>query len=203
MFKPLNKDAEIAKSRRNLPSWQQLGCTYFITWRLADSVPAFQLKEWEAAHQNFRAAHPEPDWSEDTWQKYHWQITRRMEEYLDAGSGACVLQDGRLRKLVAEALGHFAGSRWELGSYVLMPNHVHVLLTPGLENSLSDILKSIKRHTSRELNRAIGKTGTPLWQEESFHHAVRSEAQLLKFQQYIRANPAKAGLAEGTFTVSP
>ena len=203
MFKPLNKDAEIAKSRRNLPSWQQPGCTYFITWRLADSVPAFQLKEWEAARKAFRAAHPELDWSEETWQEYHREITRRMEKYLDAGYGACVLQYGRLRQIVAEALGCFAGSRWELGSYVLMPNHVHVLLTPASGFSLSDVLKSIKRHTAREINRMTGQTGAPLWQEESFHHAVRSAAQLLKFQKYIRDNPAKAGLAEGTFTVGP
>ena len=47
-MKPLDKDAEITKSRRNLPHWEQAGCTYFITWRLADSIPAEKVRGWMA-----------------------------------------------------------------------------------------------------------------------------------------------------------
>lgn len=59
-MKPLDKDAEIAKTRRNLPNWEQAVCTYFITWRLADSLPATKLDEWKQARTRWLAAHPGP-----------------------------------------------------------------------------------------------------------------------------------------------
>lgn len=66
-------------------------------------------------------------------------------------------------RIVADALHHFNGERYEIVLFVVMPNHVHVLFRPLAKNTLSAILKSWKGFTAREINKRIGKTGA-LWQ---------------------------------------
>ncbi len=90
------------------------------------------------------------------------------------------------------------GIEYDLGDWVVMPNHVHVLLQPLGEKPLYEILQPIKGVSARNINKMIGRAGT-LWMEESFSHIVRSLEQLKKLQRYIQGNPLKAGLAEGTF----
>ena len=76
-----------------------------------------------------------------------------------------------------------------------MPNHVHVIVTPYLEHSLSKILHSWKSFTSNQINKKLGTSGK-LWEEESFDHVVRNEESLIKFTAYIDSNPVVAGLCE-------
>jgi REP element-mobilizing transposase RayT len=71
---------------------------------------------------------------------------------------------------------------------VVMPNHVHVLLSPLGEQLLSGIVHSWKSFTASQINAALGRQGA-FWQKESFDHIVRSAASLEKFRQYIRDNP--------------
>ena len=121
---------------------------------------------------------------------------------------------------VPQDLHFFEGERYDLDGFVVMPNHVHVLVRPyagtEAENeesrqeclqhtppklnpaSLAGIMKNWKGFTSREINLRLGKRGT-LWMDESFDHAVRSEAQLRKFRDYMRENPVTAHLEAGTF----
>lgn len=96
---------------------------------------------------------------------------------------------------------HFHHSRVMVGDYVVMPNHVHALLTPLTGHELEDILHSIKSYTANEINRSLGRTGT-FWQKESYDHVVRDFDQLEAYQQYIAANPTKAKLPDGGFILS-
>ena len=135
---------------------------------------------------------------ERTRREYHAHFTAKFHEYLDAGAGACTLRQPAAAEIVAGALGFFDGQRYELGDFVAMPNHLHLLVTPLEAHELSDILQSWKRHTAREINKLSARRGT-FWQAESFNHIVRSEAQLDRFRRYIAENPAKARLREGEY----
>jgi len=99
--------AEIDITQRNLPHWEQPDSTYFVTFRLADSLPASKLAELEEERATWLKFNPEP-WSDDQRREYYRRFTARLDEWLDAGSGSCVLRDERTAKVVADALNHFA-----------------------------------------------------------------------------------------------
>ena len=96
-------------------------------------------------------------------------------------------------EIVATALQFFDGERYELGEWVVMPNHVHVVCTPMEGHDLSGILHSWKSYTSNTINRLTGKQGK-LWQDESFNQIIRSREHLYNLGRYIRRNPEKAGI---------
>lgn len=129
-FKPYSWSGGVEKHERYLPHWEQEGCSYFITWRQADSVDQETLALWKRERDEFFAGHPKP-WDELTEDACHKQFTRRMEQSLDAGRGSCVLRDARCRNMVVEALRHFDGVRYELAAWVVMPNHVHATPQAG------------------------------------------------------------------------
>jgi hypothetical protein len=122
----------------------------------------------------------------------------QLEQHLDEGRGACWLRNPAVSAIVENALSHFDGGRYLLGSYVIMPNHVHVLVRPAMEHKLPDILQSWKSFTAKEANKALGRTGE-FWQDESFDHIVRDERQLERFTRYIGENPVSARLPEGQY----
>ncbi len=197
-LKPLNKEAPITKTRRVLPHWEQEGCTYFVTFRLADAVAAPIWKQWRADRAAFSAKHSKP-WDAATQKDYNAKFPAQMERWTDAGHGSCALADRSLRALVAQAMHHFDGQRYTLGDYTLMPNHVHVLVTPRRGHTLKEILTGWKRTSGHTILKRIPGP-KPFWMEEDFDHAVRSEKQLIHFQTYIVENPAKARLRTGTWT---
>jgi len=141
--------------------------------------------------------HPEP-WDEKTETEYHDRFSRQIDDWLDQGSGSCVLKDPVNAKILADALRHFDGERYELASFVVMPNHVHVLFRPLGEHALPDIVKSWKGFTAREINKRMGKTGA-LWQLEYWDRLIRNERHFFKVAEYIRENPVKAKLEGGKF----
>ncbi len=131
-MKPLDKSAHIAKRRRNLPHWEQAGCTYFVTWRLADSLPVSQLREWQDDRERWLALNPQP-WTPRVQADYQRESIDRIEHWLDAGHGSCVLRRPDVRSILSGTLHFFNGERYELDGAVIMPNHVHVLVTPICE----------------------------------------------------------------------
>ena len=197
IFKPLNKDAEIHRRRRYLPHWKQSGCTYFVTFRTADSLPQSKLKEMNEQKKIWMSYHPEP-WSEQDWDEYNRRFTEKIQTWLDAGYGACVLQQPELSAIVASALRYFDHDRYVLDEFVVMPNHAHALLMPQGKHVVERILHTWKSYTANKINAHLGVSGM-FWMNENFDHAVRSWDQLERFRRYIRENPAKAGLREGSF----
>ena len=82
-------------------------------------------------------------------------------------------------------LGHF-----QLHAFVVMANHVHLLITPRVE--VSRLMQSLKRFTAREGNRMLGRSGQPFWQDESYDRLVRDEVEFKRIARYIEMNPVKA-----------
>lgn len=177
--------------RRHLPHWGQAGRIYFVTFRLGDSIPAARAAELRRERQEWCRAHPEP-YTPAQWHEYHMLFSARIEKWLDQCSGACLLADPSCAEIVVNAMESSDGQRYHLDQWVVMPNHVHVLMTVGEGFELKDILQVWKSFTSHTINRLLGRHGQ-LWQRESFDHLVRSPAHLERFRRYIRGNPAKTG----------
>ncbi|MCU0786863.1 MAG: DEAD/DEAH box helicase [Verrucomicrobia bacterium] len=196
-FTPFNLTGPVSRRTRNLPHWRQDGATYFVTFRLADSIPAQKLKQWRVERDVWLKTHPEPR-SEQDQIEFHHLFPARIEDWLDEGEGSCSLRQPEAAQIVVSAFKHFDEDRYALGEFVVMPNHVHLTLKPLGEHTLSDILKSWKTFTAREINHLLDRTGT-LWQDESFDHIIRTESALVQYSNYIKANPVKAGLSAGSF----
>ncbi len=192
-----NPYGEIDKTSHHLPHWQQGEAWVFVTWRLGDSLPKAKLGQWKQEREIWLKHHPEP-WDEKTEAEYHDRFSRQIDEWLDQGSGSCVLKDPANAKIVADALRHFDGERYELASFVVMPNHVHVLFRPLGGHALPDIVKSWKGFTAREINKRLGKAGA-LWQDEYWDRLIRNERHFFKVVEYVRENPVNARLREGQF----
>jgi REP element-mobilizing transposase RayT len=209
-FQGLRPDIPVTFYHRHLPHWRQDGATYFVTFRLADSLPQGKLRELESHKGEFAARHGirGTDWQSvlrkraesiphEAWEAFCREQMQRVEKWLDRGMGSCCLKRPDLANTVVDALRHFDDDTYELGSYVVMPNHVHAILRPlrPKMDPLEKILQSRKRRTSREINSTLGLAGE-LWQEESFDRIIRDEEHLDRCLQYIGVNPRRAGLSE-------
>jgi REP element-mobilizing transposase RayT len=179
-------------TERNLPHWRQPNVTYFITFRLADALPAEKLAGLKSERETWLKAYPEP-YGERDQQEYYRLFSQRIQDWLDAGSGSCLLRDEHAAEIVANALRHFDGQRYTLGSWVVMPNHVHAVVTPNGGCFLDQILHSWKSFTAHEINKRLNRKG-PVWQHEGYDHIVRNPRALWKIEQYIGENPSKAGI---------
>ncbi len=162
--------------RRNLPHWQPAEQTLFVTWRLYRSLPkgfAGHLHRWG---------------SEPRKQFLH------ADRMLDAGSsGPLWLNDPEIAGCTERSIQRGAELRhYDLRAYVVMPNHVHVLLDPLVP--LQRLTSGIKGVSARDANIRLGRVGKPFWQDESFDHWIRDAGQLERTKTYIENNPVKASL---------
>jgi putative transposase len=183
---------ELEISVNRLPHWHQAGGIYFVTFRLADSVPKHLLDEWMGQRDCWLKIHPQP-WSQVEEREYNRRFTGTMERWLDAGYGACVLRHQECASAVDTALRHFDGERCDLMASVIMPNHVHALFRLQPDHGLEEIVHTWKSFTAHRINALRGTRGH-LWQRDYFDRLVRDEAHFRRCVRYIRRNPAKARL---------
>jgi REP element-mobilizing transposase RayT len=122
------------------------------------------------------------------------EFQRQVERYLDRGAGECHLKRPEIAQMVVEALRHFHEKQYLLDEWVIMPNHVHLILWPMPNHTLSDILRSRKRHTGRQANQMLDRTGQTFWQPESYDHWIRDDDEKARIRRYIRQNPVTAKL---------
>jgi REP element-mobilizing transposase RayT len=94
--------------------------------------------------------------------------------------------------MMVEAILFRDPEQYMLHSIVVMPNHVHILMTP--RTNVSTIIRSLKRFTARQANRMLGLTGTRFWQDESYDRLVRDDEEFARIARYIEMNPVRAGL---------
>jgi REP element-mobilizing transposase RayT len=167
-------------SRGYLPHFDDGESTQSVTFRLFDSLPIERLKEWKA---ELASLPPDQESAE---------YRRRVEEYVNRGYGEAWLRRAEVASLVESALLYFDNERYALHAWVVMPNHVHALLTP-MDRSLASVLHSWKTFTAREANRIIDRRGT-FWQPDYFDTYVRHERQFYASVEYIENNPVAARL---------
>ena len=104
------------------------------------------------------------------------------------------------RRIVLDACTHWHRKRAIIQLACVMPDHVHIILTPLPDSEstwfrLSDILHSIKSFSAHELNKQRRTTG-PFWLEESFDRLIRDEDEYRDVWNYVLANPIKEKLVE-------
>ena len=177
---------------RHLPHWRQEGATYAITFRQKDSIPQEQLQALKRWRTIWEEQHPEPR-TELEWQRFAQEITSKTERWLDEGYGSCVFNEPRLSREMSKSLLYFQEQRHFTFCFVVMPNHVHVVMQPMNGYALEDCLQRIKQYVSLQVNDSLKRIGA-LWEEESYDRIVRDEEHLWNVVQYIGRNPKKAGL---------
>ena len=128
--------------------------------------------------------------------------TGRVPNTSGLGLEAVGVELGDKGQIVVDALRAFDRQRYRLDQWVVMPNHVHALVTPHEGYRLKRILQGWKSFTAHAINSHLGRHGQ-LWQRESFDHLVRSADHLERFRRYIRANPPKAGTYAARCRLAP
>lgn len=181
------KEELIISTSGNLPHWHQEGKIQFVTFRLFDSLPQSRLEELKLMIAKFKSNHPEP-WDAETKRSYRHLVGPAEERLLDNGYGCCVLRNPATSQILIDIIDSCRFSLCDILSYVIMPNHVHMLILPRPEVRLHTVTSRIKGASARLINESIGRSGA-LWMKESFDHIVRSESQLKYYLAYIKHNP--------------
>ncbi len=194
LVKPVHEEFQVHDGG-NLPHWQVEVGTYFLTWRLADSIPRDVASKLES-ERNQLLAQARGNGVKVTSRnrsKILAPVNKRIEAILDNGHGSCVLREQEVSSIVINALRFFEGKRYRLFAWCVMPNHVHVVakLMGGVE--LSRVMHSWKSFSAKEINRIIGRSGK-LWQSEYFDRSIRNEEHFGRAINYVERNPVKAGL---------
>jgi REP element-mobilizing transposase RayT len=191
-------------TRGYLPHVKREGARYFVTFRLADSLPKEVLLKFQASRaEHLQRFHAQQDAAKKSGRKNSQSESpdeierdyfRRLETYLDKGAGECWLKRTEIADMVADALRFFDGQRYRLDAWVVMSNHVHAVLWPMPDHSLSEIVQSWKRFTAREANKILQRTGQTFWQPEAFDHWIRDDGEHSRCCRYVVNNPVKARL---------
>jgi len=159
---------------RQLPHWQPDGAALFVTWRLFGSLPrGVRALDGSSAGRAFA------------------DMDRELDK---SASGPRWLADDRVAQGVVDALlfGERELDLYSLRAWVLMVNHVHMLVFP--KAPLSRITRAINGFSARQANLILGRAGQPFWQDESYDRWVRDPAELGRIVRYIERNPVAAGL---------
>lgn len=197
-----------------LPHIAPLGATFFITFRLADSLPQSivrrMISQLESRIEKLKTEQPKGYQKEIIRQRK--LIFKQYEDQLDINPyGECHLKNEAVVKIIKEKLHEYDGDKYKLICYCIMPNHIHLLFdtsiqlvneteflpdgTPQNYMQLDKIMKRIKGASAVTANRILKRKGT-FWQKDSYDHYVRNEKEYLRILFYILNNPVKAGLVE-------
>jgi len=177
--------------RGTLPHLKLKGGTYFVTFRLEGTLPQTFFAECKAELDSELKRISLSD-AERLRLEEHY--AEKIESHFDLGLGECWLRKPEIAQVVADAMTFFNGQRYALHSWVVMPNHVHAVLTPFEGHSLTEILHSWKSFTARTANKLLQREG-PFWQTESYDHLIRDEEDFRRVCDYTLLNPIKAGLS--------
>jgi putative transposase len=160
---------------RRLPHWVPEDSIVFLTWRLAGTLPQppppFLVADSDAGKR---------------FLLYDRQLDRTRD-------GPQWLADPNIATSFVEALlyGERVRQSYDLLAWVVMPNHVHVVLKP--HRNLPEILRWLKTATAVRANAIVGRTGQPFWQREYFDRRIRTSKELASVIAYVETNPVKAG----------
>ena len=173
-----------------------------ITFRLYDSVPREVVDGWKetlslmGSLTSSQREQREP--RRHSFSTYKTEVDRLLallDKYEDAGYGSCVLKDDKVAKIVHDAIFFYHGKKYNVISWCIMPNHVHVLIEVMKNISLSSILHSWRSFSSNEINKVLNRSGR-LWMPEYFDRFIRDNDHFNNVVDYIHNNPVKAGLVK-------
>ena len=190
--------------RRRLPHWEQPHATYFITACLAGSIPATGLLAIRRSLERSAGRPPGDSQRLQRWQRGKDRLAfLHQEEWLDKGVGTRWFADPRLAMVACDAIRYHAGKRYALHAFVVMPSHMHCVLSPihvaeasgriSRFSSVGTVMHALKSFIAHECMKILGLNG-PFWQQESYDRLVRNESELGRVVAYTEWNPVKARL---------
>jgi REP element-mobilizing transposase RayT len=185
------------RHRGRLPHWEIGGGTYFVTFRLADSIPRRVADSYRFERNNIikTAEQLKRPLTDNELERLRKLYSKKIENYLDKGIGKCYLRQHSIAQLTQDALEYLDNNRYRLYSWCIMPNHVHVVFQPFEGHSLDKTLHSWKSYTSTLANKLLNRSGA-FWQREYYDHIIRNEKQFHRIIEYVLENPQKAGLKD-------
>ncbi len=173
-------------SRGYLPHFQSYAVIQHVTFHLADSLPQTALQQLGA---ELKTLPPE---------KQDVERRKRVDTWIDAGHGSCVLRKPAIADMVQGSLLTYDSQRYRLLAWVVMPNHVHALFQPIIGWTVARIVASWKKFTAREicddLRESREARSGPIWHREYWDRYIRDQTHLVQVIEYIHLNPVKAGL---------
>jgi putative transposase len=187
---------------RHLPHWQPQGAVFFVTFRLKDSLPYEIIESLRHEREHVQTAlHRLPESQHEHQNSLDMQAYfEKWESYLDeAAFGRQWLSQPEIADVVKEALLYRDGNVYDLHSFSIMFNHVHVVFEPlrrlewHSDLPLYKIMQSLKRHTARQANLILGRKGA-FWEDESYDRVIRDNNEYIRTVNYVLENPVKAGL---------
>ena len=184
---------------RHLPCWEASGAIYHVTLHLADSVPQAQLEIWrtERARLTELARAAKRPLTDEEREALKAVYDERIEMYLAAGHGTCLLRDPRAAEALAKTILHDDGKLYAVHEWCIMPNHLHVIfggLAEGTE--LRELLATWKRISAHRINKVHQREGE-VWQRDSYSRIIRDRDEYAHQMSYVWNNPEAAGLEEG------
>lgn len=153
-----------------LPHRDEPGLVQFVTFRLVDAFPRELRSEWQHLLE-----------IEDNREK-----RTQLEGYLDSCKGECHLRRDDVAQIVEASLLFKHNAAYDLRAWVIMPNHVHVLVQIQA-SPLSKVIDAWKGFTAKEANKILGRTGS-FWQENYWDTYMRDAEHELKTRRYIEMN---------------
>jgi putative transposase len=177
-FNPSAHYLSVTFYRRRLPHLYEINQPVFLTWRLYDTLPRHRVFPKVATLSSGAAF-------------------ATMDRLLDeTRTGSFYLRQPAIADMVVAAFHHSARvlRHQTLHAFVVMPNHVHLLISPQVP--LPQLTKALKNYTAKRANEMLWRSGSSFWQEESYDHLVRGSAEGEHIQRYIEQNPVRAGLVK-------
>ena len=182
------------------------GAIYFVTGCLEGSIPAQGMLDISTFRRELEERPVPEGMTRENWKERQGKLVfARADSWLNQALGIRHLESPDLAMQVVEAMNHFAGHRYDLFAFVVMPSHFHWVFQPqddwieslkraGPKRTPRErIMHTVKLHTAIECNRLLGRAGT-FWQEESYDHCVLDIEELGRIIEYVENNPVKAGL---------
>jgi REP element-mobilizing transposase RayT len=199
-FQPRFGEVTIRDRSRLFPADVE-GATYFVTFRLGDSLPQSALESFKLERRNIllTAQRQSRPLAPTEWERLDELFSERIESQLDNGRGACYLRKPEIAEVIAGALQFFEDQRYRQFAWTVMPNHVHTVFRPLRSWPLAKILRAWKSFTSEEANKLLDRQGD-FWGPEYFDHLIRSQEDFDRSIEYVRSNPQRAGLKDWKWT---
>lgn len=183
---------------RKLPHWQPAEATFFVTFRLAGSMPMEVIRR---LRENYELVQKGILEQKDLTQKERRELAyaeqKRLfaatDEFLDTNpNDPHWLKEEAVARMVSDEMKMHDGQWYTLWSYCIMPNHVHVLFALNEKSAaLTKIMQNIKSYSAQKANRILGLSGQ-FWERESYDHVVRKDGEFERIVHYILQNPVKA-----------
>jgi len=185
--------------RRNLPHWQPKGAEFFITFRLAGSLPAEVINWLKEKRREYEKMNRKLPMSDSSKKEFEAEIFKMYDHLLDESSfGPTWLKKREVAEIVMNSLHFYDKEHYDLYAFTIMSNHVHLVFRHLTQNydvdfPVTGIMKSIKSFTGKECNKKLCRSGR-FWQIESYDRVIRDSRELENVILYTINNPVKANL---------